>query len=292
MKRIFIMALASLFGIACLNAQDKEIVDLINKGGKIKSTNFIFDQRYYDRMAATIPDLEIRDLDQVAKMAEEEIAMLDKILETKNAIIGDANKESKIKKRLKKYFNEPAQALAFFSEAEILKERAARFLGMANGTKESRGKKTMPEGRLLSFSYTAGNGFAGWSTECRLSRDENGKGTLKCETKQMIRMANEEPKEAKAVEVDDSVFVKVYNMIKDGELYKESKNYQPLYDVTDGTGRNMGAVIEGTEKYKNSDKLRPVFLSTGGYMSGPDHHEALFGILNYLQALYNELKDK
>lgn len=289
MKKIFIMALASLFGMACLNAQDKEIVDLINNGGKIKPTNFIFDQRYYDRMVATVPNLEIRDLEQVTKMAEEEIAMLDKILETKNVIIGDATKESKINKRLKKYFNDPAQALAFFSEAETLKNNASRMLGMAKGTKESRGKGSMPQGRLLSFSYTSGNGFAGWRTEIRLSREDNNIGTLKCETQKMRMPANEEEEAAKPVNVDDSVFVKVYNLIKDGELYNEANNYQPLYDVTDGTGWSMSAIFEGTEKYRNSDKFRPVFMSTGGYMAGPDHSDALNSILTYLNKLFKQL---
>ena len=288
MKKILIMALASLFGLASLNAQDKEIVDLINKGGKIKPTNFIFEQTYFDRMIATVPHLEIRDLEQVTKMAEEEIAMLDKILETKNAIIGDATKESKINKRLKKYFNDPAQALAFFSEAEMLKNNASKMLGMAKGTKESRGKGTMPQGRLLSFSFTSGNGFAGWRTEIRLSRDDNNIGTLICETRQMLRRAEEE-KEAKPVNVDDSVFVKVYNLIKEGELYNEAKDYQPLYDVTDGTNWGMSAMFEGTEKYRNSDKLRPVFMSTGGYMAGPDHSEALNSILTYLNKLFKQL---
>ena len=94
------------------------------------------------------------------------------------------------------------------------------------------------------------------------------------------------------VSVDDSVFLKVYDMIKDGELYNEASFYQPLHDITDGTGWNLHMTFEGTEKYRNSDKFRPVFLSTGGYMAGPEHHEALNNIIKYLGDLYKQLTQK
>ena len=71
---------------------------------------------------------------------------------------------------------------------------------------------------------------------------------------------------------------KVYNMIKEGGLYDEANYYEPYYDVTDGTNWSLWMSFEKTN------------LSTGGYMAGPNHHDALREILKYLNEIANPEK--
>ena len=77
--------------------------------------------------------------------------------------------------------------------------------------------------------------------------------------------------------MDDSVFVKVDNLIKEGHLYDEANYYHPYLDVTDGTNWSVWMCFGKTD------------ISTGGYMAGPNHSNALREILKYLHDIIDEL---
>ena len=217
------------------------------------------------------------DLDHLIDMAQKEIEYLDGILFTRKKIIGDEKRPSKIDKKLKKYFNDPANAMEIFRQAEEMKALAQAALNEAKANKD-RVYNPMPDEKLTALHYSAGNGFAGWRVSIKLVRNKDGNGgTLKIEEKRMIRQDESKPK-PKTVDVDDSVFEKVYNMIKEGGLYDEANYYEPYYDVTDGTNWSLWMSFEKTN------------LSTGGYMAGPNHHEALREILKYLNEIANPEK--
>ena len=112
MKKILIMTLATLFGCGLL-AQDQNVIDMINSNKGLKPVklfwleNSNWTQQYMKRIEA----LTKTDLDHLIDMAQKEIEYLDGILFTRKKIIGDEKRPSKIDKKLKKYFNDPANAM-------------------------------------------------------------------------------------------------------------------------------------------------------------------------------------
>lgn len=278
MKKILIMTLATLFGCGLL-AQDQNVIDMINSNKGLKPVklfwleNSNWTQQYMKRIEA----LTKTDLDHLIDMAQKEIEYLDGILFTRKKIIGDEKRPSKIDKKLKKYFNDPANAMEIFHQAEEMKALAQAALNEAKANKD-RVYNPMPDEKLTALHYFSGNGFAGWRVSIKLVRNKDGNGgTLKIEEKRMIRQDESQPK-PKTVDVDDSVFEKVYNMIKEGGLYDEANYYEPYYEVTDGTNWSLWMSFEKTN------------LSTGGYMAGPNHHDALREILKYLNEIANPEK--
>ncbi|MBQ6310528.1 MAG: hypothetical protein IJK74_03160 [Bacteroidales bacterium] len=281
MKKLMIMALATLIGCNLL-AQDKGIIDRINQKGlkavEPKQMYWIKSNEMIAEYLGRVGNLTQSDLEIVSKMAEEEIAELDKILEVRDKIIGKEKKQSKIDKKLSKYFNDPQKAMETFLQTEEMKARAQATLGAVNSYK-GRVYNTMPKNMLTSFHYSAGNGYAGWSFSVELNHNEDRVGgVLKYENKQMRFRKEDDPEpKPRIANVDDSVFVKVYNMIEEGKLYDEASYYHPFMDIMDGTGWSLRMGF-GKEH-----------ISTGGYMAGPNHHEALNKILNYLNEVYKQI---
>ena len=278
MKKLMIMALATLFGTSIL-AQDQSVIDRINKKGIEPSQMYwIKSNERTTEYLQRIGNLTQSDLGYVSEMAEEEIAELDKVTETFNKIIGKEKKQSKIDKKLQKYFSDPQKAMAEFQKAVEMKARAQATLDAANANK-GRVYNTMPIGMLKSFHYSAGNGFAGWRFSVELDRNKDGVGgVLKYENEQMRFRREDDPEpKPRTANVDDSVFEKVYEMIKEGQLYDEANYYHPFMDVTDGTNWSLWM------GFGNSH------ISTGGYMAGPNHYKALDEILKYLNSVYKQI---
>ena len=273
-----IMALAALFGTSLL-AQDQGIIDRINnKGIEPARMYWIKTNEMTTEYLQRVGGLTQSDLKIVSEMAEEEIADLNKVLETMDKIIGKEKKQAKIDKKLQKYFNDPQKAMAEFQKTVEMKARAQATLDAVNANK-GRVYNSMPKEMLTGFHYSAGNGFAGWrfSVELDHNKDGNG-GILKYVNEQMrYRTENEPEPKPRTANVDDSVFVKVYNMIEEGKLYDENNYYHPFMDVTDGTNWSLWMAF-GKE-----------YLSTGGYMAGPNHHDALNEILKYLNEVYLQI---
>ena len=273
-----IMALATLFGTSLL-AQDQSVIDRINKKGiEPSSMYWIKNNEMTTDYLQRISSLTQSDLGIVSEMAEEEIAELDKVIDTFNQIIGKEKKQSKIDKKLQKYFPDPQKAMAEYQKAVEMKARAQATLDAVNANK-GRVYNTMPKEKLTNFHYSAGNGFAGWRFSVELNHNEDGNGgILKYENEQMRFRREDDPEpKPRTANVDDSVFVKVYNMIEEGKLYDEAKSYHPFVDVTDGTSWSLWMSFEKT------------YISTGGYMAGPNHHKALDDILKYLNNVYKQI---
>lgn len=277
MKKVFIMTLLSFFAIS-LTAQNKDIIERINKGSKIERHQEWFRNKgTQQEIFEKIPSLTNSDLEYIIQNAEAIISDMDQIIETRNIIIGNTTKESKQLKKLQKYFNNPQQAMDYFAEAIAVKANALQWLSMAKSYYNRTYRTAIPSGKLIRFSFSSGNGFAGWRRSIELAREKGQQnGTLVCSQTNMHR--NETDKEeAITVNVGDSVFTKVYNMIKEGELYNEASHYQPPMFITDGTSWSLWMSFEKE------------YISTGGYMAGPNHAEALSMILKYLTNLYEEL---
>ena len=268
-----------MFGCGLL-AQDQSVIDRINKNG-IEPSNMMYwikSNDWTNDFLKKADNLTQSDLNYVSEMAEEEIAELDKVIDTFNKIIGKEKKQAKIDKKLAKYFNDPAKAMEVYRQTLEMKSRAQATLGAVNARK-NRVYNTMPTGMLTSFHYSSGNGFAGWRFSIELNRNKDGNGGVLKAEKEQMRFRNENDPEPKpnTADVDDSVFVKVYNMIEEGKLYDEANYYQPFMDVTDGTSWSLWMSF-GKEH-----------ISTGGYMAGPNHHKALNAILKYLSDVYKQI---
>lgn len=273
-----IMALAALFGTSLL-AQDQSVIDRINnKGIEPSQMYWIKSNEMTAEYLRRIGNFTQSDLGIVSAMAEEEIAELDKVTDTFNKIIGKEKKQSKIDKKLKKYFTDPQKAMAEFQKTVEMKSRAEATLSAVNAYKR-RVYNSMPKEMIDKFHYSAGNGYAGWRFSVNLDRNEDGNGgILKYENEQMRFRREDDPEpKPRTANVDNSVFEKVYEMIKEGQLYDEANNYQPFMDVTDGTSWSLWM------KFGKSS------ISTGGYMAGPNHHKALDDILKYLNDVYKQI---
>ena len=278
MKKILIMALAALFGSNIL-AQDQSVIDRINKGEIVPSTMmyWITKDDLTNEFLKKAEYLTQSDLDHVSEMAEREIVQLNKVIETMKKIIGNETKQSKIDKKLAKYFDDPAKAMELYLQTVEMKARAQASLGAVNAYK-GRAYHPMPEEMLTSFHYSSGNGFAGWSVSIVLNRNKEGAGgVLKFEEKRMMHRDSEREQKPRVANVDDSVFVKVDNLIKEGHLYDEANYYHPYLDVTDGTNWSVWMCFGKTD------------ISTGGYMAGPNHSNALREILKYINEVIDEL---
>ncbi len=272
MKKVFIMTLLSLFSIS-LTAQNKEVIERINKGDEIKRPQWIIQKESFDK----IPSLTNSELESLIQSTEAVIADMNQIIETRNIIIGNTTKEAKQLKKLQKYFNNPQQAQEYFAQAIAIKANVSQCLAVAKSYYNRTYRTAIPSGKLTRFSFSSGNGFAGWRRSIELVREKGQQnGTLVCSQTSMHRMESDK-EEAITVNVGDSVFTKVYNMIKEGELYNEASHYQPLIFITDGTNWSLWMSFEKD------------YISTGGYMAGPNHAEALTAILKYLTGLYEEL---
>lgn len=132
----------------------------------------------------------------------------------------------------------------------------------------------MPAGKLLYFSYSNSNAFAGMSEHITLD-GRKGKHELKVEKRQMNwgDPGEEGKKDAAPKEVGDSVFQRVREMVEEGKLYEVGRSYQPDVDITDASSWLLEIVFEQG------------FISSSGYAEGPDHSKALNAITDYLTTL-------
>ena len=84
-------------------------------------------------------------------------------------------------------------------------------------------------------------------------------------------------KEPKTVAVDDSVFVRVRDIVEQGELYDVGSRYMPDVDIMDASNWSMYF------------KFEKGVIDSDGYASGPDHRDTLGEVLRYLDGIYKEL---
>ena len=191
-----------------------------------------------------------------------------------DAICGK-NRGEKRQAALAEYFTDMNSANRVIDEVERIYKDAQTMIDAIDYEVEHREPAVMPEGRLLSFSSSAGNGFAGWRWEISLRRDENSEsGTL---TIKEERRSRGEPTENGNTEttivVADSVFQRVGDMVESGMLYEIGQDYYPDFDITDASSWSLSIFFEKGD------------ISSGGDASSPDHSDALSEIQKYLAGL-------
>ena len=191
-----------------------------------------------------------------------------------DAICG-RKKGSKREAALSNYFKDMERANRIVASVEQINEDAPMLLGVIDHELKHRKPAVMPAGRLLSFSSSASNGFAGWRHELSLERNANGDGgTLNLKETNYRHFEPDGPKPTDiTVEVADTVLQRVRDMVENGMLYEIGKNYQPDIMITDATSWSLYMKFEGGS------------ISSSGYASGPDHHETLREIEAYLAGL-------
>ena len=188
-----------------------------------------------------------------------------------DAICGK-KKGEKRQAALAKYFTDMDRANRIIAAVERIYEDAPMLIGAIDYELTHRAPAVMPEGRLLSFSSSASNGFAGWRRELTLKRDKNSEsGTLTLKEERHLRWGpGEEEGTDTTIVVADSVFQRVRDMVEDGMLYEIGRDYHPDFDITDASSWSLSIYFEKGD------------ISSGGYAVGPDHHEVLNEIERYL----------
>lgn len=97
---------------------------------------------------------------------------------------------------------------------------------------------------------------------------------LKVEARRMNVAPEEEEKPVVPKEVNDSVFQRVREMVEQGRLYEVGRHYMPDYDILDASNWSLYIVFEQGS------------IGSGGYAEGPDHHDTLHAIINYLTKIF------
>ena len=213
----------------------------------------------------------IASLKETRERVVEEQARVQAPKKVIDAICGK-KKGEKRQAALAKYFPDMDRANRIVEAVERIYEDAPMLIGAIDYELEHREPAVMPEGRLLSFSSSASNGFAGWRRELTLKRDKNSEsGTLTLKEERHLRWGPGEGENTDTtIVVADSVFQHVRDMVEGGMLYDIGKEYHPDFDITDASSWSLSIYFE-----KGS-------ISSGGYAAGPDHHEALREIERYL----------
>lgn len=183
---------------------------------------------------------------------------------------------------LAKYFTDMERANRIVEDVERICDDAPMIIGAIDYELKHRKPAVMPEGRLLSFSTSGSNGFAGWRQELTLERNKNGVGgKLNFKDEKFDHWGTGEGSDVDTtVVVADSVFQRVRDMVENGQLYDIGRDYHPDYMITDASSWSLHMKFE-----KGS-------ISSGGYASGPDHHDVLREIEKYLSGMCRKEKEK
>ena len=254
-------------------AQVDEVVAKINRDGAWKPKgSFLMDMESTERMIAQASRYNPGALKNMLNEVEEDHTFAQKILHARDEIIGTKKKLKKQNKLLAKYFDNVEQARQSFAQAEETEKCFALFSGVLNGFMKGGANRSMPSGALKRFYYSNNNGFAGYREEFSLHK-EKGKNILKILIARRMNMP-EDPGETKCeMEVNDSVFQRVRDMVEEGMLYDVYREYHPEVMVMDASGWSMDITFEGGS------------IDSQGYAVGPDHQDTLHKILRYLTKL-------
>ena len=264
--------------IAGLSAQTKEVIDELNKSGFwMPYAQCLEDDGQMEGYLRNLDDFSIQSLNNTLHYIEEDHQRALALLKARKEICGK-KKGKKADAELAKHFKDLEQAKRAFNNAEQAERRYEIVSRTINAELSHRKPPVMPEGRLLRFYHSVSNGYAGFRASMELVRKDDGGGTLLVEEQNMMRHIEPgvEEKEPEPIEVDDSVFVRVRDIVEQGHLYEVGRRYQPDIMIFDASGWSMNFEFEGGN------------IDSGGYANGPDHADTLNDVLRYLNALYKE----
>lgn len=277
-RTVTLMALL-IANIAGLSAQTQEVIDDLNRRNFwCPYVQYMEDDGQMEAYLRNMADYSRHQLKDTRESVEGEHQRAQKLLQARKDICGK-KKGKKADALLAKHFKDIDMAKRAFANAEQAERRYEILARAIDNALARHVTPTMPAGRLLHFGYTESNGFAGYRFELEMNRNKEGNGgTLKLEERRM-RSPDYVEKEPVTVAVDDSVFVRVRDIVERGELYDVGRSYQPDIAIMDASNWSMYFKFEkGT-------------IDSSGYASGPDHHDTLREVLRYLDALYKELLD-
>ena len=197
--------------------------------------------------------------------------------------VPDTSKGEKADKELAKYFKDADAAKKIFATAEGIVRRYNFIKGVVGKSIESYPIRRMPQGELNYYSSSSSNGFAGRRREIKLEYDKNsGKRTLVFNNMNMhTPVKADEPQPITEIEVDESLFENVRQMIEEGKLYEIAEEYYADVFITDGTNWSL---------YIRFDDRKTI--SSGGYMSWPEQNDVINKIDNYLVQEFNKRTGK
>ena len=276
MKKTILLLAGVLVYCSTALGQSSKMIEMINKQGfwrpAVMWLNSDDEMNYYLKL---LDDMTIKRMETTKKQMKYDHETASQLMETYKAIVGK-KKGKKADEKLALHFNNVEQAKQIFTIAEEVERRYATITDAIDYNISHHVSKTMPEGALKHFSFSNGNGFAGFKETIELKKEED-KRLLLVEVQNRMRM-QDPPKEALPVEVEDSVFQRVRDMVETGKLYDISRDYMDDYQVMDASNWSLYIVFEkGT-------------ISSHGYAIGPDNSDALREITYYLSKLYDELK--
>ena len=267
-----LMSVGGVFGQKTLDKESLELVkDLNNRGFYRSDCQWLYDDDHMEGYLRMLGDFSADARNDTREAIARDRERAQQIVDLKKTIVGKTKKAAKQDKALSQYFPDLAVAHRIFSEAEGVLKRCdtlQKVLGPKTSLDSDDGR-TMPKGKLQEFDSSSSNGFAGRRMDLRLWRDKDGKGLLSLNTSFRNR-------EAKAIEVDDSVFQHVRDVVEQKRLYTIGRHYVPDYEIMDASNWSLHIKFEGGT------------ISSSGYATGPDRSLGLYEIERYLINLYRE----
>lgn len=275
-----IVAIAFL-SIATLSyAQSEKVVKMINDRGFWRPyTQWLENEGTIRAYLSDIHFFSIESLRGTLEAIREDSVKASEILATERSIVGN-KKGRKRDILLSEHFDDVESAKSVFAAASETLRLQGMLSSAINEELSHRLPPEMPSGQLKHFSFTTSNGFAGTRLEIRLDK-KSDRGTLLVKKENYNRYPSEEGAKEKtfeAVEVNDSVFTRVRDMIKEGHLFEIGVRYSPDYMITDASNWSLDMSFEGGS------------ISSSGYATGPDHNDELRKITRYLAAVYDAIK--
>ena len=287
-KTLLLMAVLS----CCVQVawgQTEKMLELINsRGSYFPLMQWLEDESHAEGYIRQLHDFSLQSMRKTLEAVQEERKDAQTILIARKEILGaklvgkldskpkqkDLDKQDEI---LKERFNEVDRLKKTFDKAKTTDRLCAMLESAINSELNTRQPATMPGGSLKRFEYSTGNGYSGFHLEIFLGKKE-GANVLRVEEKRMRFEPDEKEPVVYDVVVDDSVFVKVRDMVEKGQLYDVGRWYMPDFMIFDASNWSFSISFENGS------------ISSSGYASGPDHSDTLGQINQYLMGLYNALK--
>ncbi len=275
-----------VFGQSDKGKEADKVINMINKRGFWRpAVQWLEDDDRAKGYISMIDDFSATSLKETKKSIEREQKDAQQLLDVRQLLVKNAKKPKKQDELLAQYFNDVSVAKNVFDDAEKVVQRCQMLTAAIDGKLANYVPKTMPKGNLLYFSSLSSNGFAGFHEEIILEKKKDGKRILSIDSRnrRMEPMPNEQGiivlNQPQVVEVDDTVFQRVRDMVEKGRLYDVGKQYMPDYMIMDASNWSMSFTFEGGK------------ISSGGYAGGPDNSKALREIVDYLKEVAKSIAD-
>ena len=272
MKKYIALASAFFMGCGMVSAQTDVVVKELNERNSwFPYVTWLQSDDKMENYLRNIDDNSVGRLKEALQALDEDHERAQALLKARTEI-GGKKKGKKQDERLARCFKNLEAAKHAFDEAEQVDYRYNRLKKAIKYEMRHRKPSIMPAGKLLYFNYSTSNAFAGYSEKITLDGRKD-KHELKVEILHMNgeHSEKEEKKPTNFKEVSDSVFLRVREMVEQGNLYEVGRQYTPDVDIRDASNWSLEIVFEQGS------------IKSSGYAEGPDHKKALYAIIDYLK---------